>query len=312
MNTTPNGGKIVAVSISTSPDLERKGYGQEHLHELMISIARTVLRQDDNLAYGGDLRPDGFTQHLFSLGRGEHREMQGWQGRLYSFLAWPYYLSLGESQEAQLINTCQFVRITPKDAGFDDRPDDIALFDNYYPSPEANYIRARCLTHMRKLMTEGGAKVIDGGIAAGISARIILGGNTKEFSGLMPGIFEEYLMAAYLNIPVYIVGGFGGAADILSKALMKKKMAKELDLRYHYDKSLPLQDLVREYQKHSDVEEPEALYKRLKKCILQIRKRGIEAMENGLSSKENERLMTTENISEILVLLKKGLASKLG
>ena len=71
MDASPRGdNKLVAVSISNSPDLGRLGYGQEHLHELMISVARTVLRLHANLAYGGDLRPDGFTATLFAIGRG--------------------------------------------------------------------------------------------------------------------------------------------------------------------------------------------------------------------------------------------------
>jgi hypothetical protein len=55
--------------------MARLGYGEEHLHEMVVSVARAVLRHVDDsvvtsLAYGGDLRPGGFTWTPFALARG--------------------------------------------------------------------------------------------------------------------------------------------------------------------------------------------------------------------------------------------------
>ena len=58
--------------------------------------------------------------------------------------------------------------------------------------------------------------------------------------------------------------------------------------------------------------QPEALYQRLNKCIDEVGEKGLKALDNGLSNEENVRLMATENLSAILVLLKQGLESKFG
>lgn len=305
MNPAARNPRLVAVSISDSPDLRRLGYGQEHLHELMINVARVVLRQGAALAYGGDLRPSGFTESLFLLGRGEHGDLQGWKGRLYSFLAWPHYLPLSAAQEAQLINTCHFVRVTPRDAGFKDVPDDQVSFDNE-TTPHIAYLKARCLSCMRELMTKGGAASLEGQPTPAISARIILGGNTDRFSGIMPGLFEEYFLAAREKIPIYLLGGFGGAAQVLADSLLNKDRADELDFEYYVQKKW-YQNLVQEYEQHPEIEQPAASFRRLNACLDKIRETGTEALRNGLSTHQNIELMRSEDIRRILVLLRSGL-----
>src|SRR5512132_1605722 len=190
--------KIVGVSISNSPDLAELGLGEDHLHEMMVSMARTVLRlgtseQPVSLAYGGDLRPGGFLTILFPLARGEDPSLRDWNGRLYSVLAWPYYLDLTKSDEAELINACRFVRVKPADAGLNDVDADAKPADP--DSPEAKYQVSRCLTRMRQMMTSGEAFARNGKPAHKLDARIIVGGQTAGYLGFMPGLFEEFLLA---------------------------------------------------------------------------------------------------------------------
>ncbi|MCB1739798.1 MAG: hypothetical protein KDK91_05470, partial [Gammaproteobacteria bacterium] len=157
--------RLIGLSISNSPDLARLGYGAEHLHETMLNVARALLRLPAqmperarvvSLAYGGDLRPGGFTRALFELARAEAQE--SWTGRLYSFMAWPHYLSLDKAEEAQLINTCRFVRVTPADAGIEGV--DAMLPPQRLQDIPPEYLAARCLSEMRRLMTVGGAAIV--------------------------------------------------------------------------------------------------------------------------------------------------------
>lgn len=237
-------------------------------------------------------------------------DKEGWQRRLYSFLAWPYYRKLAAGDEAQLINTCCFVRISPKDAGLEEITDDEMNTD----TPETTYQTMRCLSHMRELMTTGGAKGFNGQITPPISARILVGGQVQDFMGIIPGLFEEYLLASENNVPTYIIGGFGGAAHILSEALQaqndqKGKLTHENYKRRH---AYLLAEKYKRYSAEQYKPYPEGpypgqLYERLNACLKRTRANRLEPLQNGLTTEENEKLMTTSNSQVILSLLSKGL-----
>jgi hypothetical protein len=302
--------KLIAMSISDSSNLIHFGYGLEHLHELTINISRMVLRLGGNLAYGGDLRPGGFTETLFSLGRGEHMDNEGWKRRLYSFLAWPYYQDLNASDEAQLINTCCFVRISPEDAGLEGTANNKISSD----TPETVYQRIRCLSSMRELMTRGGAQCFDGQLTPPLSARILIGGKVNDFMGIMPGLFEEYLLAAENNVPTYIIGGFGGAAYILAEALIAQDNLKS-ELSHENYKGRQTSLLAEKYQRYAAEQykpypegpHPGKLYERLNACLKRTRENRLEPLQNGLTTEENKKLMIGTNSRVILSFLSKGL-----
>ncbi|HEV7406208.1 MAG TPA: AAA family ATPase [Chthoniobacteraceae bacterium] len=50
-------------------------------------------------------------------------------------------------------------------------------------------------------------------------ARVLLSGKTADYAGRMPGIIEEAMIAIALGQPIYVLGGFGGAAALLGELL---------------------------------------------------------------------------------------------
>ena len=52
-------------------------------------------------------------------------------------------------------------------------------------------------------------------------AHVLIGGATSDFSGVMPGIFEEALYAFQAEKPVFIIAACGGAAAVLSTRLLE-------------------------------------------------------------------------------------------
>jgi SLOG cluster2/ATPase family associated with various cellular activities (AAA) len=50
-------------------------------------------------------------------------------------------------------------------------------------------------------------------------ARVLISGKISGFSGRMPGILEETMLALCLRQPLYIIGGFGGAAQVVGELL---------------------------------------------------------------------------------------------
>lgn len=318
---------LVGISISDSPDLDRLGLGQEHLTEMTIAVARTVLRLGDGatgLVYGGDLRPGGFTRHLFDIALSERRppseEEQEPPRRIYNYLAWPRYRTLAKRDEAQMINACHFIRVRPSDAGFHGIPDD--RDPQLQSDPPAALVDSRCLTRMRELATAGGQTTFEGTLAPPLCARIMLGGKTGGYSSFMPGLFEEFLVAQETRarhgkpVPVYIVGAFGGGAGQLAAALLDPSQRDPLTLQHQLQQEAAegktrLRELIDAYAKHPDLPQPETRYGALRQALDTLGQQiaGVEGapLDNGLTPAENRRLLQSRDGVEIRRLLKKGL-----
>ena len=106
-------------------------------------------------------------------------------------------------------------------------------------------------------------------------ARIILGGQVSGFKGRMPGIAEEALFCLQSEKPLYVLGGFGGCA---------RGIAEELGLT-------------------SPQRAPATLWNdRTKFSGLTV-----DALNNGLSSVENQTLARTVHIDEAVALILRGM-----
>lgn len=202
----PLAGRTIAISISDSPDLPGLGLGEEHLVEAMFEFARYLVQLGGTVAYGGDLRPGGFTVNLLDLSQalGERDTPP-----IRSYLAWPIHLELTQARKDDFKNLADFVEL----------PEVTGTVDPGRPLPpttvDAQLVWARNLTAMRRRM------------ANDCDARIVLGGRLTEALGAMPGIVEEALCtmrapraaAGATGKPLYVLGGFGGAGRAIWDAL---------------------------------------------------------------------------------------------
>lgn len=131
---------------------------------------------------------------------------------------------------------------------------------------------------------------------ANIDARIILGGRVTGYNGYLPGLYEEAINAANAKHPIYLLGGFGGAALRLIKLIKgettSEKLFEECCCNHSY------QELV----SYLDKEKEEMNFK-----ALDIYVNNVGVLNNGLSDDENERLFVTTNVTEIIALVLKGL-----
>jgi hypothetical protein len=121
------------------------------------------------------------------------------------------------------------------------------------------------------------ARVIDG--------RVALGGQRDNYKGRMPGVIEETLYAIRDRKPVFIAGGFGGAAADMAVAL---EIDTENWLRVESARTPHLDELLEG-----------------------ARSAGWELTDNGLTVDENRQLAITYRASEVASLIVTGL-SRLG
>src|SRR5260370_30417731 len=114
----PLKGRLIGLSISNSPNLSELGMSQVHLEDAMVECARHILAQGASLAYGGDLRPGGFTTILFELVRSHNRA--GSQERIHNFLAWPIGLRIDSAIWREYMDEIKDYRLSPPtDLGVD-------------------------------------------------------------------------------------------------------------------------------------------------------------------------------------------------
>jgi hypothetical protein len=133
-----------------------------------------------------------------------------------------------------------------------------------------------------------------------IGVRVVLGGKVAGYSGKYPGIVEETYLAMLSGKPVYILGGFGGAAYVIAQAL-QGEVPKAFSLGFQAQ-TPGYSDMVSLYNaRHRDAPiDYESL-------VSTFHHWGITGLNNGLDAEENARLFQTDHVDEIIALLLRGL-----
>ncbi len=136
------------------------------------------------------------------------------------------------------------------------------------------------------------------------NAHIILGGNLEKPEGRISGIIEETIYALKAKNPIFLIGGFGGAAryiiENLKNSPLKKSVAEPIDNE--------------ELNKYYTTQADKLLHSKLDLQQAQkiLNETTIKKLNNGLRKEENETLFESKNIFEIIQLILKGLRNKLG
>lgn len=291
----PLSGKLVGISISNSPDLERLGFSDHHLKRALLEISRHLLAQGARIAYGGDLRPDGFTQNLIEMVKAyNHQENNKSQKNILNFLAWPLHLEADVNWQAEYKNEVSIQAISlPED--IKQKPFEIDERTFLKPEGKENcYVWMRCLTAMREEM----AKQID--------ARIILGGQVTNYKGVFPGIAEEAALTLINDKPLFVLGAFGGCAKAVGQALLGEAPLA-LTWEEQAAQNQTYAETVEFYNERSFLGSPHSPidYDAL---IKTFHNTGFQRI-NNLDESENRALFESEDLDEMIYLILKGLQS---
>ncbi|MCY4542004.1 MAG: hypothetical protein OXB95_06360 [Rhodobacteraceae bacterium] len=257
--------QAIGVSISDCPDMAVYGLSNEHLIDAMTEIARHMLASGSRLVYGGDLRQHGFSELLFEIvaRHGLYTDGDEVKVGVANYLAWPVHIGMPfekiEQTSTELKGTAELVCL-----GLDGQPMAMKqrkLLDGRSPSEEE---WTSGLTAMRQFLVKK------------TKARIVLGGRTESYKGLMPGIAEEALLSLEAKQPLYVIGGFGGCARDIAESL---SLAEQQLPTCH---AWPGRDSFNGLS--------------------------AETLNNGLSPNENSILATTPHIDQAIGLILRGLS----
>lgn len=191
-------GVSVGLSVSESHDLSRLGLSPRHCELAVAELARAIIIAGGNIIYGGRLGVGTFTDILLdAVARyGDARRA------LTICLADTEHRHLTDDQllehRARLSMSAEIVCLDP-DGNPIDRPGE----DLPDPAPDA----AAALTAMRRHIT------------GTCDARVLVGGLLTGYQGVMPGVVEEALLSLEAKQPLYVAGGFGGAAAAVANVL---------------------------------------------------------------------------------------------
>lgn len=283
--------KKIGISISEISPVELESIGQHRnqLIQLSQDIARHLLAKNATLIYGGDLRNDGFTEFLLKEAMVLKTRLQSQSKiNLKNYIAWPIYNNDSvdtTNWKATYRSVAEMIEVP--------HPDDIkdlVTESNTFISPDSSqnrFIWSRCLTEMRTKMISD------------CDFRIFAGGKHSGYTGKMPGILEEIIIALDLKKPIYLLGGFGGVTSSVCKLLQDNYIPKELTYEWQADNNEGYNELL-EYSVHR-ASEYSVDYNSIVEFIRDA------DLNNGLSGEDNVTLFSTPFIDEALKLVFKGI-----
>jgi SLOG-like protein len=321
--------KVIAFSISYQREnLLARGLGFDHLRELLIRLARPIVRQGASLAYGGNWREtdDNFTFELLRLISAEQEDNSFGGpdtdltiGMLYNHSSWPNYLQVTPKIEAQWINCCRIVRVTQQQAGLAEEeivPD--ADAKDTADEPRTIFNTAVTLSAMRRLMMEETTIAVPDTPKTDrvppVFARILLGGSVDRYSGFAPGIFEEALVTLEKGRATYLLGGFGGATEILADAMLGPgdDRPAELTTAWHQEHNARLVELLQSSEALAPPPKLRTTSRLLDDLFSFVKKARTDlpgTLRTGLNDQDTRELLKTRDVATAVRLVRTGLMS---
>ena len=200
-------------------------------------------------------------------------------------MAWPIHTQLTLENENEYRHArVELVKVMAPETDLEDIDEKVYLEPD---SSKNRYVWDGALRKMREEMCNQS------------DARILVGGRTHGYTGIVSGVLEEFLLSLHKEQPIYLVGGFGGITGLITQ-LIEKKVSKNI-FEEEANKAPYYKDLLNYYHERNILipyQIPDTL--------------NINDLRNGLSETENKTLFHSTNIIEIVSLILKGLKNTLG
>ena len=280
--------RLIGISISESDDQLRIGVGKEMVNDVTAQLLRYLLKSNAQIVYGGNLGPytEMFSELSYQYGKYDDG-VNGEQNKKYftDYIAWPY------TKELSVDKLCEFDHCRV-DVVLCKEPDDVdtSTFSPVKNTTENLYLRGLGLTKMRTSMERA---MDDGG--SPIAARIFIGGRSKNFTGQMAGLLEEFKIALSEHHPIFLIGGFGGITKMLADKIEHGRLTSA--------------DFLQKAREDAGYDAVRAYYNDQGQAIDYsfIDDLNYASLHNGLTDEQNRKLFNTVNVFEILPALLDGI-----
>ena len=305
--TRPSHVTTITVSISESDDIRKYGLSNEHFDTLSDEVHLYLLLAGLKIAYGGALKGDfskasNFTLRLFELVRAYSKLAEGvnaqpLEGAVLNVAPWPLWLGYGESEWKLFAGKVANYEQGP-------RPDVPWSDDEIFPPIEGRRVLASD-TPQRRYAWARGLSAMRERITALSHARLVIGGKLSGFSGIVPGVVEEAWLSLMQKKPLYVAGGFGGAARAVSDRLIGDRTPRVRGRASQADRA-GLRRCARFYAQYGgDFRSMEQMGADIAAACAGVGL--VEALRNGLDDAENRELMRCTDPQRIARLVLTGL-----
>lgn len=141
------------------------------------------------------------------------------------------------------------------------------------------------------------------------SSRILIEGKLNNYSGRMPGVLEEAVMALSLRQPVYVIGKFGGASRVLGQqlGLSDASQHSQIESISFNEEKVDILNTYKEYFIPLGLEDFPMSTTQSLAYIGNFALAGPHWVENGLTTRENIELFNSCDDQEIIQLVTHGL-----
>ena len=195
----------VNISVSPCEDAARLGYDNRQINRIVIRMAQYFLNHDMRVIFGHDWREDGVMRAVADFAgtvaaRPDENESRRLEPRMLNVVPASRASLSSAATEAER-DSGGVLQVVP----FHDRASSAAdrfRIKRLRPDAKPQELRKWQLTVLRHWMTDL--------LAPG--CRICLGGRVKGYEGEEPGVMQEARLALARDKPLYLMGGFGGAA----------------------------------------------------------------------------------------------------
>ena len=254
------------------------------------NLARQLVQKGIQLIYGGDFRKKGFTNTILKeieiLAKDDENIFKDY--RLSNYLAWPLFNDHGADEwYAKNAKHLIIERCFPD--GVDEnnkrnRKDLISVEDKFLYSKSLSNMREKSISQS--------------------DVRICAGGKVYGYSGKMPGVLEEILIAIKMEKPLFLVGCFEGMTQKVCDIFLKKdRNPIELTSDWQEAKNEGYAELQKYARNFGD----DADYKKIVEFLNSVDVSDLAHMA-GLSLDDYKRVMVSPFIDEIIHLVLKGLS----
>jgi len=276
--------KSIAISVSNSENLNEFGLDEQHLNDISIELARYIIANDGTALYGGDLRENGFTKYFEELSSQYTRNDED-RLAFINYFAHPFLKKIDKKFERDFKSKRIGLKKINCPANID------FYFDkDYQPHMNINdrYIFSECFRVLRESMTKD------------CDAKIVIGGKLSNYLDYIPGVLEEAIYQIEAKKPLFIVGGFGGVSNEISKLILGENSSY---LRNEFQYSSPF---LQEFKKFVNDKYKFIDYDFINNYFSEFNLKTLST-NNFLTEDENKRLFVSKNIHEITYLIMKGM-----
>jgi SLOG cluster2/TIR domain len=306
MRTKPITGRppVVIFSVSDPPaeHLLAHGSGRSAFEDLVLRLGRIVIRREMNIAYGG-LADKGFTDGLQDDGG-----TVSLAPCVINVLGWPYADDLAVKIVADNLGRCRYVKVPwgGPSRNQSDAPDQT---DPLHRALAASATR-------QAIAFNKAIRDIDDNLIGRRIGHIAIGGKLAGYAGLLPGIIEEVTISIERALPIYLIGGFGGAAGVMADIVLGRTDCRSLEGEIDRLRRSALAEAtavgadrrLREQRCLAIDTLASRRHKQLARTVIAANTlRSAADPGNGLTWLENEDLMTAVDPTTIVRLIASGL-----